>query len=243
MITFFTRIPVGVPDYTVHLFAKGMKTLPFVGLLIGICLYLVSFLGSFVPETIMSFLLVLIYCLITGTLFFDGVADTCDGIFSGADKEDMLEMMRENRIRTFGVLGVILLILCYFVFFQEVSQIALLLMPVMGKSAMVIASFRAKTAKKSGLGYGFISRIGSTEVIWALLVPVLLCAALEPICLFAMLVTFSVAFGIREGLERWLGGLTGDTITFVCEVSQAVFLISLFFINILADIIPTNVIG
>ena len=36
MIAFFTRIPVGIPDYSENLFASGIKTLPFVGLLIGI---------------------------------------------------------------------------------------------------------------------------------------------------------------------------------------------------------------
>ena len=51
---------------------------------------------------------VLALILITGGFHLDGLADTCDGIFSARKRERMLEIMRDSRIGTHGCLALIL---------------------------------------------------------------------------------------------------------------------------------------
>src|SRR5439155_12756684 len=52
-------------------------------------------------------------CLIvlTGALHEDGFADLLDGFGGGRDREDVLAIMRDSRIGTFGVLGLALVLI------------------------------------------------------------------------------------------------------------------------------------
>lgn len=40
--------------------------------------------------------------LLTGGFHLDGLADTCDGIFSARTRDRMLEIMRDSRLGTHG---------------------------------------------------------------------------------------------------------------------------------------------
>jgi adenosylcobinamide-GDP ribazoletransferase len=44
---------------------------------------------------------------LTGALHEDGLADTADGFWGGASREEKLRIMRDSRIGTFGVLAVV----------------------------------------------------------------------------------------------------------------------------------------
>lgn len=233
MIAFFTRLPAGVPVYTEGLFARGIRTMPFVGLILGVILYLAGLLRLLgLPEPVLGLVLLGVYCFTTGGLHFDGVADTCDGIFSAQSRERMLEIMKDSHIGTFGVLGLVLLLLGYVVFLGEVGKHlppALLCMPVVGKGAMVMVSWKAPCARKEGMGYGFITRVGKTELFWALAVVPLVILLMEPGLLPAGGIALGGAFAARKKFERTLGGLTGDTLGFICEWSQILFAASAFF--------------
>lgn len=235
MIAFFTRIPVGIPDYTETLFASGIKTLPFVGLLIGGFLYVVSLLRFLqLPDSVLALFLVAAYCIVTGGLHFDGVADTCDGIFSGTDRKRTLEIMKDSRTGTFGVIGLALMVLSYYVFFKEignVSPLSALCMPVVGKTGMIVAAYKAKTARPSGMGYGFITRVGWEEAAVALFVMTAVCSIARPAYLLGAVAALLFALAMREGFQKKLGGLTGDTLGFICEVTQVLFLAMIFIIQ------------
>lgn len=232
MVAFFTRIPAGIPEYSERLFSSGIKTLPLVGVLIGLLLYFVSFLRYLMlPDGVLALILVISYCMITGGLHFDGVADTCDAIFSGRDRERMLEIMKDSRTGTFGVMGLILLLLSYYVLFAELGTLwpqALICLPVVGKSAMVASCWKAGTARNSGMGYAFILRVGRGEVICSLLAGLAVSILTGPACIIGALLAFGAAFSAREYFERRLGGLTGDVLGCICELSQVVFAAGVF---------------
>lgn len=232
MIAFFTRIPVGIPDYSENLFASGMKTLPFVGLLIGLLLYLVSFVYPLgLPDSVAALFLIIAYCLVTGGLHFDGVADTCDGIFSGADRERTLEIMKDSRNGTFAVVGLVLLILSYYVFFREIgnlSRTVLICMPVVGKCGTMISAFKSNSARQAGLGYGFIKYVDWPELAVSLVSMVIVCVMLAPVSFPAAALALLLALAMRESFEKKLGGQTGDTLGFVCEVTQVLYLAGVY---------------
>ena len=50
---------------------------------------------------------VLALALLTGGFHLDGLADTCDGIFSARTRDRMLEIMRDSRLGTHGGLALI----------------------------------------------------------------------------------------------------------------------------------------
>lgn len=90
---------------------KVLFWFPVVGLLIGLLLAAsyVVLVQSF-PFEVADALILMIYIFLIGGLHLDGLADTCDGIFGGRDREARLRIMRDSSIGSFGVLGLMGLI-------------------------------------------------------------------------------------------------------------------------------------
>ncbi|MCI1113861.1 adenosylcobinamide-GDP ribazoletransferase, partial [Stenotrophomonas maltophilia] len=53
----------------------------------------------------------LVLALMTGGFHLDGLADTCDGVFSARSRDRMLEIMRDSRLGTHGGLALIFVVL------------------------------------------------------------------------------------------------------------------------------------
>ena len=230
MVAFFTKIPIGVPDYTEGLFATGVQFLPAIGLITGFVLYLVSWIGLSFHYEVTALLLVLAYCFITGGVHIDGLAGTCQGIFSGREPKRVLEMMQDRKAGTFGILGIILVIGCYYVFFQYIPFTALICMPVIGKSSMIVAAYKSQCARETGMGRAFIVCCGKKEIIIAIAFTIILCFLIEPLYLLGAAAAFALSFVIKEKIHHRLGGFTGDILGFVCEVAQVSYLLTIYIV-------------
>jgi adenosylcobinamide-GDP ribazoletransferase len=105
-LSFITIIPAGSWNDEVPL-GRVIALFPVVGFLIGIFLFLV---GVLFPS--MSCALALaVWVIVTGAFHLDGLADTCDALAFGRDKEERLRIMKDSHIGTFGVVAVVLVLL------------------------------------------------------------------------------------------------------------------------------------
>jgi adenosylcobinamide-GDP ribazoletransferase len=77
-----------------------------VGLIVGAILVLAAWLGA--PPSVAALIAVGAGLGLTGALHEDGLADVADGFGGGATRERKLEIMRDSRIGTYGVLALIL---------------------------------------------------------------------------------------------------------------------------------------
>ena len=111
-IQFLTRVPVPSQSYEADALSRAAKFFPFVGLLIGASAGLLHFLlAPHVPRLIAA-LLVLIYLVcITGCLHEDGLADAADGFGGGWSREQILAIMRDSRIGSYGAVALTLSLL------------------------------------------------------------------------------------------------------------------------------------
>ena len=237
MLSFFTRLPVPYVEYEEKLYIKGIKTIPFVGIVLGLILYLVSFLTFWLDPEVSAVVLLMTYIFMTGGLHLDGLADTCDGVFSGRDRERMLEIMKDSRIGSFGVLAMLFFFIFYAVMYQFLPREALLILPVIGKSAPLISASLADYARPSGMGQLLVDNIKTPEVAVAVALPLVLAVGMGVISsgiwapTWAWTVIYLIAAVVAElsvvlltkWLKKKLGGITGDTHGMVCEVSQMVF--------------------
>src|ERR1700760_415860 len=109
--TFLTRLPLGSAhtDVPPPSLADASGAFPLVGLVIGaiggIAYAIASALA--LPALAAALIAIAATALITGALHEDGLADTADGFGGGATREMKLEIMRDSRIGTFGVLALI----------------------------------------------------------------------------------------------------------------------------------------
>lgn len=223
MLSFFTRLPVPYVEYEEKLYIKGIKTIPFVGIVLGLILYLVSFLTFWMDPEVSAVVLLMTYIFMTGGLHLDGLADTCDGVFSGRDRERMLEIMKDSRIGSFGVLAMLFFFIFYAVMYQFLPREALLILPVIGKSAPLISASLADYARPSGMGQLLVDNIKTPEVAVAVALPLVLAVGMGVGYIIAAVVAELSVVALTKWLKKKLGGITGDTHGMVCEVSQMVF--------------------
>jgi len=109
-LIFLTRLPVpekqGGQNRQLSQAARGF---PLAGGLIGAIggLALLAAQGAELPATIAACIAVLTIVLVTGGLHEDGLADVADGFGAGGTKGRKLEIMRDSRIGTYGVLALL----------------------------------------------------------------------------------------------------------------------------------------
>ena len=102
---FLTRMPVPPGHWPPNL-ARAYRAFPLVGAGIGAAigaLYLLL-LRSGLPAIAAAALALGAGALLTGALQEDGLADIADGFGGGGDRVAKLEVMRDSRIGTYGVL-------------------------------------------------------------------------------------------------------------------------------------------
>lgn len=105
----YTRIPVALRQVPrPRDLQRAGYWLPVVGWLVGGCAALLYvFAGSLVPPLVAVLLVMILPMLLTGALHEDGLGDCCDGFFGSRDRGRVLEIMKDSRLGTFGLLGIL----------------------------------------------------------------------------------------------------------------------------------------
>lgn len=144
MLSFITRLPVprrwscGL-DFE-H-YSRGIITFPLIGLLLGAISGLVfTVLQAWCGVPLAALFSVLVLALMTGDST-DGLADTCDGVFSARSRDRMLEIMRDSRLGTHGGLALIFVVLAKILVLSELAL----------RGEPILASLAAACAVSRGL--------------------------------------------------------------------------------------------
>lgn len=220
-LRFLTRIPIPVSETEEFLspeeFAKGVIWFPAVGLIVGFFCWIAFYITEWLFGGMISILFaVFMNLLVTGAFHLDGLADTCDGLFSSRKKERMLEIMRDSRIGTNGAIAVIFDILfrIFLLFALKDSFLvpAMILAPVAGKMAMPLL-FQSQYARKGeGIGNLYFGigekRMIATIAFGAFLILLFLgYSGILPVVLSLLAMEF-----YRRFVEKRIDGMTGDTL-------------------------------
>lgn len=237
MLSFFTRLPVKQIAYEEQIYIKGIKYAPVIGLLMGLILYGLSFLSLILDKPVVTIILILAYIILTGALHLDGLADTCDGIFSGRSRERILDIMRDSQTGVYGVISIGFWFVFYVVLLNYAPYEALIILPVVGKSAPIISASAGHYIRQEGLGKVFAEHAKGPALVMATLLPILVSLFVEPFFIGAIGLAFLAVLIATKQFERTIGGITGDTMGFVCELSQMVFIFAVYIINIITNII------
>lgn len=232
-IQFFSRIPVH-RRFTLQEddLARSTAFLPVVGLFTGAvsgAVYLAGF--RLVGPLFAAVCGVLTSTIVTGGMHLDGLADTCDGLFSGRPREEMLTIMRDSRIGTFGALALLFDLLVKITLIISLDPTsgfrALLLSPVVSRGALVMVIYLSTRARAGeGLGNLFIGRVTIREVFTA---AVFTLATIAFFFRWFLVVGAMVVYLLAWRMERYfrgkLGGMTGDTFGSVNECGELLFLL------------------
>lgn len=217
-LQFLTRIHiVSQKDLTMTDFGRSTKFFPLVGAVLG-AIYLLAALLLYVLFGLQGYtvkaVLVLLPILLTGGLHCDGFMDTVDGLFSGRSRERMLEIMKDSRTGSFGVVAFGAMLLLNWSLLMDlpvpVLLIAVFVMPIIGRMAMLFAVAYFPYARPEGMGRAFAEMADRKAVLIGLVTALLFTAPWGMAALAALLLGLLWAYVLGRWAEKKLGGLTGD---------------------------------
>ncbi len=239
-IQFLTRIPVPVKvNYDDRTFAAGSVFAPLIGLLIGLIsvgIYLLSGMMGKLPLAI--FLAVAAEIAVTGGLHLDGLADTFDGLFSYRDRERSLAIMKDSRLGTSGAIGLILVLVMKYIILMSLPEKYLVAciaaMPVLSRMTISWSAGLSPYARKGekGMAAGLVERTGPVEIIISTILAFivgLLLLRLAAVPLVMIVIAFTLVMVLY--VKSRIGGITGDVIGAIIELSEVMFLLSVLVLD------------
>lgn len=226
-----TIIPVRPPRRLDHAVAsRAMSLAPLVGLGLGLLAATLVVVGRhWWSPLLTATLAVALLALASRGLHLDGLADTADGLGSGRRVAEALELMRRGDIGPFGVVTLVLVLILQIVATSQAPWWALVVAVPVGRLGMTFACSRGvPAARPDGLGASVAGSV-PRPVCVALGLALLLFAApfdgrQSIVAVGCGLVT---AVGVAAYAVRRLGGVTGDVLGAVSEVSTTTTLLVL----------------
>lgn len=233
-LQFLTIIPVG-KNLTMDRdkLPSGLVYFPLVGLFLGLILVAVNNLLWLIPlqPLLINVVLVILLIILTGGLHLDGLADTVDAFCSRKSKEQMLEIMRESHIGTMGVLSLISVILLKVSLLYSLSpsltNASLILMCTLSRCSLVWTMSNFAYLRKQGKAKAFVEAMNWKIFLLASSIT-LFCALfllqLKGIAAFIMAALF--VFLLGKFIAQKIGGITGDTLGAINELTEVFVLFS-----------------
>lgn len=237
-ILFFTRIPC--PKWVNHspeILNKSSRYFSLVGILVGAISAAVYYVASFVFNTEISLLLGMIASIwTTGAFHEDGFADSCDGFGGGWTKEKILIIMKDSRLGTFGVIGLISILSLKFMSlnYLATSKLMMVLVLISGHSiSRFIATILLYT-------HSYVRDIDSSKIkpttqkmetkslVISGFFGILPLFFFNNYWVFLNLVPLLITYlYVGNFFKKWIGGQTGDCAGALQQVAEVVFYLSL----------------
>lgn len=230
---YFTRIPVpGWVAWAPERLGQAACFLPLVGWVVGGAgAASLLLLAQILPASAAVILSMAVTIRLTGAFHEDGFADSCDGLGGGWEKAQILAIMKDSRIGSYGAIGIVLMLLAKAAALIELA----LLSPTAAAAALLVAHALSRLAAvgvlhtlpyarndDSSKASAVARRLSRAELAMAgafgLLPAALLLTPLQGAAALALaaLVTLWLA---RLFLRR-LGGHTGDLLGAVQQAAE-----------------------
>lgn len=234
-IQYFTRLPVPRwTGYSTRQLNDAARYFPLVGILVGLItggMYLLAI--SVFPQPLAVLLSMVVGVLLTGGFHEDGLADTCDGMGGGWDKPQVLAIMKDSRIGSYGVLGLVLALALKFAALVAVPATQFLPLAVAAHAfsrfmtVSVMATQRYvrddDSARAKPVAQG-ISSAGLACAAFFALVPL---AWLGSAGLAGATGALALRLAAAQYFYRRIGGYTGDCLGAVQQITEIGFYLAL----------------
>ena len=224
-----STIPVGISMEGIEALMRHVYVFPLVGLVLGIILGGVAYLGAQVlSANLVAIVVIVAIYRLCGINHIDGLADFGDGVIAHGPREKKIAAMKDVSLGTGGAVFMAVILLAAFATLSDTPRallpLALLVAEVSAKEAMICFAAFSNSLQK-GFGQIMIERTGSRQFLLGLAISAILCAAvLGPLGLAALAAAQAAAFYMVLVAKRNFGGATGDGIGATNEIARVVAL-------------------
>ncbi|ALL05423.1 cobalamin synthase [Pedobacter sp. PACM 27299] len=239
---FYTQLPCPKwVDHNPEYMNKSTRYFPLIGWLVGGLSFLVFWLSNFLFGLEIAVILSLaagVY--ITGSFHEDGFADVFDGFGGGWTKSKILDIMKDSRLGTYGVVSLIFLFGIKYLALQKVagnlqSPYLLLLIFItyhaLARLTAIQLTFTSKYSREdeSSKSKPIAKSYSYKEVIGAYVFGLAPLAVLTTIHwpLIGVLVPLILLYLISQRyFNKWLDGYTGDCLGAVEQFAEVITLLT-----------------
>jgi len=212
-----TRLPLpGDPGPAIARGARAAWAWPLAGAAVGVLAAIAAALTQALglPPTIIAALALAMQAIVTGALHEDGLADSADGLWGGHSPGRRLEIMRDSRIGSYGVLALTLTLLIRWSALAALVPggllAALIACAALSRAPMAVLMAALPPARPGGLSRS-VGRPPARAVWAGCALATLIGAALTGWAIVPLvLVLGAVTLGCGLIAQARIGGQTGD---------------------------------
>jgi len=214
---FLTCLPLRRLPYDPHALSRSAKFFPLVGFAVGLVgaeWYL--WLGRHLPRAIAALLTVVFFVLVSGGLHEDGLADVADAFGGGWNREQILAILKDSRIGTFGALAIVVSVGLRWFLLGSLPPDRVALYVVSGQvlcrwTALPLGYALPAARQSSGQGARIARQISGGSLVVGTVITVAIVAYVLRRALWSPLLC-ALAVTLFSALYYWrrIGGLTGD---------------------------------
>ena len=214
---FLTRLPLPVPEGRgIAAVAGACRAFPLVGAAIGLAAGAVFFAAQFLGLGVWLAAALAVTCqvLLSGALHEDGLADVVDGL-GAYERARRLEIMRDSRIGTYGVLALILATVLRIAAVAGLANNALaglVVAAALSRAVMAWPMALLPPARDDGLAASAGTPPWGGVIEGALIALVLALVISGPAGILAAATAAFAALSVAWLVGRAIGGITGDVI-------------------------------
>jgi adenosylcobinamide-GDP ribazoletransferase len=241
-VMFYTRIPC--PKWIDHnpaFISLCTRYFPVIGWIVGGVYAGIIVFCSFLFSPLISVLIAMVgSILLTGAFHEDGFADVCDGFGGGWTKEKILTIMKDSRVGTYGIVGVILIFALKISSTVELLDIVgslpfiLLLVSSHSLSRMLAVTIiysqpyaredQDSKAKPVATGISFSNLL--IAVLFGLLPFAIFISQTNFLFTLGLIPMILITYYLSGYFKKWIGGYTGDCLGAIQQVNEVIFLLS-----------------
>jgi adenosylcobinamide-GDP ribazoletransferase len=223
-MAFLTVIPVATAEGTSGE-RLGRAYFPAVGALLGLVAGVAFALSAAVTSPLIAAVAATaVMAVLTGALHLDGLADAADGLFGGDDVARRLEVMRDSRVGSFGLVAVVLILVGDVAALASMSVpraiVALVIAGALSRWALLLVIAAVPYVRQAGLGIAAGGPHRRFDLVLGSAIAAIVCLLDWRRALAAVLVAAVIAVVVGAIARRRIGGATGDVYGATAELSQ-----------------------
>lgn len=238
-LTFYTRLPAPAnTPYSPELLNQSRKYFTCIGILVGLIATFSYGLGQlFFPNEISLLLSMVATILATGAFHEDGFADTCDALGGGWQKPQILAIMKDSRLGTYGTLGLVFILSLKYLSLLQLTHSGLLLIGLVFISGHTLSRQLAgniidhylyvQDSEQSKVKPVTQKKLSTNARQFSYLIsaaPLCILLFIQPLAtFFAVLASYAVSHYFMAYCKKRIGGYTGDILGANQQLAEVVF--------------------
>jgi len=222
-LQFITILPLGKTG--VFDPPKMVPWFPLVGILLGLLVALFdAVVTRFWTPPVAALLDVILLAVLTGAFHLDGLGDTADGLLSPRSRAEALEIMKDSRIGTMGLVAIVFGLALKWGGIAGLDfyrSLILIIIPAYARAGILFGMRFLPYGRSNGTGKPFFDQKLALKHFWGLVLPVGLSLVLGLKAIWLNLSFAIIIAAILLFYKKRLGVITGDMLGAMTEIAEA----------------------